>query len=164
MSTLHRVKNLLTVSLAMHAILACCAYAMSMTFSFFCNAGGFWTQCNKKGKSAHDSIVRCLGYLCAKADLYHIILWSRTVMRKTSVVWKNVEFRTSAASSGSHVALSQLLLFVCWKVLLISNVHILCDTGGYHDSHVDPGMYMYENQSPPMWNQPRGSMSSYVSL
>jgi len=46
---------------------------------------------NKKWKSTHNRIGRCLGYLHAEADSDRsIILWSRILARKTSCVWENV--------------------------------------------------------------------------
>ena len=76
-----------------------------------CNIGGLLSQCNKKWKSAYESIFRCLGYPHAEANPDRIILRSRILLRKTSGVWKNAEFCTSAAIiSGSHVALSQHML------------------------------------------------------
>jgi len=44
------------------------------------------------------------------SDCIRPILWSRILLRKTGGVLENVEFCISAASHGSHVALSQQLL------------------------------------------------------
>jgi len=48
--------------------------------------------CNKKWKSAHGRIGWCLGYLHAEASLDRNMLWSWILLKKTSGVWKNVEF------------------------------------------------------------------------
>jgi len=42
------------------------------------------TECNKKWKSAHDMIVRCLGYLHVEVNPDRIILCSRILLKKTS--------------------------------------------------------------------------------
>jgi len=80
------------------------------------------TQCNKKWKWAYDRIVQCFGYLHGKANLYHSILWSQILLKKTSGVWEKVEFSTSmviSAYSGLHVVLSQHLHLLVIIIIII---------------------------------------------
>jgi len=68
------------------------------------------TQYSKKYESARDWIGRCLGYLHAEVSTQIVISGHLEIYWWRSVGCKIVEFCTSAASSGSHVALSQHLL------------------------------------------------------
>jgi len=73
--------------------------------------GGLWSYtCQKNWKWAHSWIGQCLGYLHAEANQNCSMLRSQILLTKNSVAWKNVEYCTLVASSGSHVTLSRHLL------------------------------------------------------
>ena len=63
--------------------------------------------CNKKWKSSHDRVGRCLGYLRAEADQNHTII--RIRLRKTE--WKMWSFALTVGGNnlinGSSHALDQ---------------------------------------------------------
>jgi len=118
------------------ATLACCAYATSMTsFSLSvchsaCLHAAWWNltiQCNKKWKSAYDRIGRCLGYMQAETKPYRTVLWSRILLRKTSVdrKWSFV------LREGRHVVLTARMSrwAPCWTTSIapqqVFDVHLL---------------------------------------
>ena len=74
---------------------------------------------NRRNNEARDHV--CTVYLHAKADLDRRMLWSRTLARKTSTAWKNVEFCTSTVSNGSHFALSRHLLILLGSIRVWEN-------------------------------------------
>ena len=81
-----------------------------------CNVGGLKShRLGKQWRNPRDRIGRCLRYnLYIEADQDRKIQWSG--------VWIDVEFCTSTASNGSHVAQSQHLL----SFLFLASTGNLC--------------------------------------